>query len=1189
MKFRARSFCAVLLAAGCISVSYGAEDARETLCSTEAQLVGGNELHINDEPVNITIGVGPRPTDQILAYILLLFIHDYIGYRVDIVQHELTSEEWVEKMNCDVEKQNCTGIPMINIGIVETTAQFPLYRDKVKSAGYLGVNIRLGWFVSTGEVDKPVFGPKPDHYRYFKDANLTERFALNPSLLDGITRRGKGEDRWCQGPRFKECKKGQYIPDQCVGNEKCAVLVAAYPHENYDIITKQIKELNLYVKVAWLGNNFENHIKRQEDKKPVLFFDYSTSPMTLFPDTYTEVLFPSCSTLSQEVGCTYQNAKLRKLYWSSLEAGAPQIVKLINNAYIRTEEFRDLVGNDVAKLHNKELQQQFACSFIKTQLDLRWSKGVDAFPKIAIHAIFPKENSSLIGVTGDAINRINKYHLKGVILVQNVVNGECNRDLIFKQYITNITTSPNQIVGVIGPDCNRSLEGLIGVAAHYRHLVFSYMMDSVIDETSRTLDNFFRIPPDTSMLAKAYVRLIKHQKWLNFAAFTDSYQSSGYIRDLRSFAQKDQRTFVGSYTYLTSGSLEESLGSMKEEPRAKIIIGDFPEKVARDVMCKAFRLKMTAEYGYVWLLPFWMKENSFKYVRGLPCSRAELRRAVDHSLVYKFRELADDDFVTTYGDNVSDWREFVTRDVKDLDDNAGFAYDSVWSLGTALGELVRHEKTFLEKLRSVDQVTSSRALRRFTEKIKSSQFRGVTGVVKFDGTHRQPDDIILYQYLNGSMERIGAFRLKRSEKEMNETEDSSLELKTAIKWYNGVKPTDGTPPCAFQALMDALGVSCDAAHIMAISGIIVGTLVLFGGVSAAFAYRHYENKMKVLEQNRNSPFIMLNDKELPENSVRIYRLVDEGAFGKVYFGDYTDENNKVTKVAVKAAKDPRNVNAKLELLTEAVIMKRFDHVNILRLVGVINKPDKCQIVTELMMYGNLKNYLQDRRHLAETGEIGALHLTRMALDICRGLSYLASLQHVHGDLACRNCLVHESLTIKIADFGFCKNLVDQGYYRIVRPGPMPVRWMSPELLRTGVYFEESDIWSFGICIFEIITFGGYPYHDRDDQNVQEFIRGGGFPTLPSKISSELEALLMRVWAIQKEERPAAIELYEILTSNPELIHPCIEEGAMMNAESLEKFSRSSQGSSTWTSRNKVRRPDSFYVSGGQRVSSMKMV
>ncbi|OQR68408.1 hypothetical protein BIW11_12930, partial [Tropilaelaps mercedesae] len=148
----------------------------------------------------------------------------------------------------------------------------------------------------------------------------------------------------------------------------------------------------------------------------------------------------------------------------------------------------------------------------------------------------------------------------------------------------------------------------------------------------------------------------------------------------------------------------------------------------------------------------------------------------------------------------------------------------------------------------------------------------------------------------------------------------------------------------------------------------------------------------------------------------------------------------------------------------------------------------------------------------------------MAVDISRGLSYLASLNYVHGDLACRNCLVHETLTIKLADFGFCKNLVDQDYYRMVRSGPMPVRWMSPELLSTGIYHIQSDIWGFGVVLYEIITFGAYPYSDLDDHKVQDYIRSGGFPTLPQKVSSKLEALLLRIWTLNKDDRPTAFDL-----------------------------------------------------------------
>ncbi|OQR69817.1 hypothetical protein BIW11_04284 [Tropilaelaps mercedesae] len=299
--------------------------------------------------------------------------------------------------------------------------------------------------------------------------------------------------------------------------------------------------------------------------------------------------------------------------------------------------------------------------------------------------------------------------------------------------------------------------------------------------------------------------------------------------------------------------------------------------------------------------------------------------------------------------------------------------------------------------------------------------------------------------------------------------------------------------------------------------------------------------MRLVLEQRNLPISCLFDYELPEDSVRIYRPLGEGAFGKVYLGEYLKKEGCVFAVAIKAARDPKNLNAKLELLKEAEIMKQFKHVNILRLIGVLTQHDKCQIVTEFMMYGNLKDYLQDRRHLAAKQEINATHLTRMAVDISRGLTYLATLNYVHGDLACRNCLVHETLTIKLADFGFCKNLVDQNYNPVVYSGPMPVRWMSPEVLSTGVYHLQSDIWSFGVVLYEIITFGAHPYSTLDDYKVQDYIRSGGFPTLPQNVPSKLEALFLRIWSLNKDDRPSALELFEILTADPELLHPSPEE------------------------------------------------
>ena len=102
----------------------------------------------------------------------------------------------------------------------------------------------------------------------------------------------------------------------------------------------------------------------------------------------------------------------------------------------------------------------------------------------------------------------------------------------------------------------------------------------------------------------------------------------------------------------------------------------------------------------------------------------------------------------------------------------------------------------------------------------------------------------------------------------------------------------------------------------------------------------------------------------------------------------------------------------------------------------------------------------------------------MALDISRGLSYLAELKYVHRDIACRNCLVNSTRVVKLADFGMTRPMFENDYYRFSRKGMLPVRWMAPESLADGLFTPMSDVWSYGVLLYEMITFGSFPFQGR---------------------------------------------------------------------------------------------------------------
>lgn len=216
----------------------------------------------------------------------------------------------------------------------------------------------------------------------------------------------------------------------------------------------------------------------------------------------------------------------------------------------------------------------------------------------------------------------------------------------------------------------------------------------------------------------------------------------------------------------------------------------------------------------------------------------------------------------------------------------------------------------------------------------------------------------------------------------------------------------------------------------------------------------------------------------------------------------------LTPVAVKTLKNSLSIDDRIDFLSEADNMKNFDHKNVIKLLGVVTRSIPLATIMEYCLFGDLKNYLLARRHLANTniegsGDVTPKRLTNMALDIARGLSYLRNSKFVHRDLACRNCMVNAQRIVKIGDFGMTRPMDGYESYRLTRKGMLPVRWMSPESLLTGTFTSASDVYSFGVVLYEIITFGCTPFYGKGNTEVVELVIQGAQLEIPKSAKPQL--------------------------------------------------------------------------------------
>uniref|UniRef100_A0A3P9CIB4 receptor protein-tyrosine kinase n=1 Tax=Maylandia zebra TaxID=106582 RepID=A0A3P9CIB4_9CICH len=281
--------------------------------------------------------------------------------------------------------------------------------------------------------------------------------------------------------------------------------------------------------------------------------------------------------------------------------------------------------------------------------------------------------------------------------------------------------------------------------------------------------------------------------------------------------------------------------------------------------------------------------------------------------------------------------------------------------------------------------------------------------------------------------------------------------------------------------------------------------------------------------------------EIDVSYISIERIIGAGEFGEVCSGPLRLPGKREIQVAIKTLKAGYTEQQRRDFLWEASIMGQFNHPNIIRLEGVVTKSKPVMIITEYMENGSLDTFLKKN-----DGQFTVIQLVGMLRGIASGMRYLSDMGYVHRDLAARNILVNSNLVCKVSDFGLSRVLEDdpEAAYT-TRGGKIPIRWTAPEAIAYRKFTSASDVWSYGIVMWEVMSYGERPYWEMSNQDVIKAVEESYRLPGPMDCPEALYHLMMDCWQRERSNRPKFDEIV------------CLLDKFIRNPSSLKKLVNSS--------------------------------